>query len=164
MKTIVYPGSFDPITKGHCDIIKRIQPILGKVVVLISSSPRKNYLFTAEERKKLAQEALKDIPNVKVEIHRGLTIDYLRSKKFTVMVRGLRAISDFESELAMANMNKKLAPEIETMIVFSSPEHYYISSHMVKEVALYSGDIKALVTPNVEKALKKKFANGDLAS
>ncbi len=156
MKTIVYPGSFDPITKGHCDIIKRIQPILGKVIVLISDSLRKNYLFTAEERKKLAQEALKEVPNVKVEIHQGLTIDYLRKNKFTILVRGLRAISDFENELAMANMNKKLAPEIETMIVFSSPEHYYISSQMVKEVAFHHGDVRALVTPNVEKALMKK--------
>ena len=156
MKSVVYPGSFDPITKGHCDIIRRIQPLLGKVVVLISNSRRKEYLFTSEERKKLAEEALKDIPNIKVEIHEGLTIDYLRANKLTVMIRGLRAVSDFENELAMANMNKKLAPEIETMIVFSSPEHYYISSHMVKEVALHHGDVQALVTPNVEKALKKK--------
>ena len=113
-------------------------------------------MFSSQERKKLAEDALKDIPNVKVEIHEGLTIDYLRTHKLTVMIRGLRAVSDFENELAMANMNKKLAPEIETMIVFSSPEHYYISSHMVKEVALHNGDVQALVTPNVEKALKKK--------
>ncbi len=157
MKTVVYPGSFDPITKGHCDIIRRIQPLFGKVIILISNSSRKNYLFTATERKKLAEDALKEIPNVKVEIHQGLTVDYLHRHKLTVMVRGLRAVSDFENELAMANMNKKLAPDIETMIVFSSPEHYYISSHMVKEVAFNNGAIKDLVTPNVEKALKKKI-------
>ncbi len=156
MKAVVYPGSFDPITKGHCDIIKRIQPIFGAVIVLISNSPRKNYLFSAKERKTHAEEALREVPNVTVEIHQGLTIDYLRKNKLTVLVRGLRAVSDFENELAMANMNKKLAPEIETMIVFSSPEHYYISSHMVKEVALHRGDVRALVTPNVEMALKKK--------
>ncbi len=156
MKKLVYPGSFDPITKGHCDIIRRIQPLFGEVIVLISNSNQKNYLFSSVERKKLAEDALKGIPNIKVEIHEGLTIDYLRKHKLTVIVRGLRAVSDFENELAMANMNKKLAPEIETMIVFSSPEHYYISSHMVKEVALHNGDVRALVTPNVEKALKKK--------
>ncbi len=154
---VAYPGSFDPITKGHCDIIERIQPLFGEVTVLISNSKRKNYLFSAEERKKMAEEALRKIPNVKVEIHKGLTVDYLHKHKIGVMVRGLRAVSDFENELAMANMNKKLAPDIETMIVFSSPEHYYISSHMVKEVADYDGRIKDLVPPNVEKALKKKY-------
>ncbi len=156
LKTVVYPGSFDPITKGHCDIIRRIQPLFGQVVVLISNSQRKNYLFSAEERKILAGDALKGIPNVKIEIHQGLTVDYLHKNNLTVMVRGLRAVSDFENELAMANMNKKLAPDIETMIVFSSPEHYYISSHMVKEVALNNGAIHDLVTPNVAKALMKK--------
>lgn len=154
---VAYPGSFDPITNGHCDIIKRIQPLFGEVTVLISNSKRKNYLFTAEERQVLAQEALQQIPNVKVEIHKGLTVDYLHKNKIGVMVRGLRAVSDFENELAMANMNKKLAPDIETMIVFSSPEHYYISSHMVKEVAEYEGRIRDLVPANVEKALKKKY-------
>jgi pantetheine-phosphate adenylyltransferase len=154
---VAYPGSFDPITNGHCDIIKRIQPIFGEVTVLISNSKRKNYLFTAEERKVLAEQALQKIPNVKVEIHKGLTVDYLHKHKIGVMVRGLRAVSDFENELAMANMNKKLAPDIETMIVFSSPEHCYISSHMVKEVAEYEGRIRDLVPANVEKALKKKY-------
>ena len=157
MQTLVYPGSFDPITNGHCDIIKRIQPLFGKIIFLISNSPRKNYLFTAVERKKLAEDALQEIPNVRVEIHQGLTVDYLHKNKIKLIVRGLRAVSDFENELAMANMNKKLAADIETMIVFSSPEYYYISSHMVKEVAMYKGDVHALVPPNVEQALKMMY-------
>lgn len=157
MANAVYPGSFDPITLGHCDIIRRIQKIFGNVTVLISQSTRKNYLFTAQERKALAEAALKDIPNVKVDIHDGLTIDYVKKNKAQVIVRGLRAVSDFEYEFVMANMNRKLNPEIETMIVFASPEYYYISSNTVKEVAMYSGPVKDLVTPNVEKALKKKF-------
>ncbi len=154
----VYPGSFDPITLGHCDIIRRIQKIYGNVTVLISQSTRKNYLFTAEERKKLAEGALKEIPNVKVEIHDGLTIDYVKANNAQVIVRGLRAVSDFEYEFVMANMNKKLNPEVETMIVFASPEYYYISSNTVKEVAMYGGPVKDLVTPNVEAALKQKYS------
>ncbi len=154
----VYPGSFDPITLGHCDIIRRIQKIFGNVTVLVSQSTRKNYLFTAEERKQLAQDALKDIPNVKVDIHDGLTIDYVRANKAQCIVRGLRAVSDFEYEFVMANMNKKLNPDIETLIVFASPEYYYISSNTVKEVAMHGGPVKDLVTPNVEAALKQKYS------
>lgn len=154
----VYPGSFDPITLGHCDIIRRIQKIFGSVTVLVSQSTRKNYLFTAEERKQLAEGALKDIPNVKVDIHDGLTIDYVRAHKAQTIVRGLRAVSDFEYEFVMANMNKKLNPDVETMIVFASPEYYYISSNTVKEVAMHGGPVKDLVTPNVEKALKQKYS------
>lgn len=156
MAGAVYPGSFDPITNGHCDIIRRIQPILGEITVLVSQNPRKNYLFTADERKSLVQAALKDVPGVKVEIFAGLTVDYLKKKGVRVIVRGLRAVSDFEYELVMANMNKKLAPEVETMLVFASPEFYYVSSNTVKEVAMHGGSVRDLVPDVVLQALSSK--------
>lgn len=157
MANAVYPGSFDPITLGHCDIIQRIQKIFGNVTVLVSQSSRKNYLFSAEERKALVEGALKGVPNVKIDIHDGLTIDYAKKNNAQVIVRGLRAVSDFEYEFVMANMNRKLNSGIETMIVFASPEFYYISSNTVKEVAMHGGPVKDLVTSNVEVALKRKY-------
>ena len=159
MAIAVYPGSFDPITLGHVDIIKRIQPILGEVIVLISEHSSKKYLFSIEERIALVEQAMVGTPGVKVDCCQGLTIDYVREKGSRVIVRGLRAVSDFEYELVMANMNKKLAPEIETMIVFASPEFYYVSSHTVKEVAMNGGTVSDLVPPGVDLALKTKFAD-----
>lgn len=159
MGGVVYPGSFDPITLGHVDIIKRIQPIFGEVTVLIAQHPSKKYLFDAEERKRLVQDALKGTPGIKVEIHQGLTVDYMRSSGARVIVRGLRAVTDFEYELVMANMNKKLAPGIETMIVFASPEFYYVASSTVKEVAMHGGSVRGLVPTAVEMALKSKFGH-----
>ncbi len=158
MALAVYPGSFDPITLGHCDIIRRMQPILGEIVVLIARSSKKVSLFTAEERKALAEEALKDLPGVKVDIHEGLTVDYCKAHGAKVIIRGLRAVADYEYELAMSNMNKKLWPEVETMIVFSSPGLYFVSSNIVKEVASLGGEIHGLVPIQVEEALRKKFA------
>ena len=159
MAKAVYPGSFDPITLGHLDIIRRIQLILGEVTVLISHNPSKHYLFTADERKRIAEEALSEIPGVSVAVYEGLTVDYVRDAGAKVIVRGLRAVSDYEYELVMANMNRKLAPEIETMIVFASPEFYYISSNTVKEVAMNGGEVKDLVPSVVHKALNVKFAD-----
>ena len=159
MPNAIYPGSFDPITLGHIDIIRRIQPIFGEITLLISQHSAKKYLFTVEERKALAERALTGIPGIKVEIHDGLTIDFARDAGAQVIVRGLRAVGDFEYELVMANMNKKLAPAIETMIVFASPEFYYVSSHTVKEVAMNGGKVSDLVPANVDLALKSKFAD-----
>ncbi len=156
MALTIYPGSFDPITLGHIDIIKRIQPILGQVRLLIAHHSAKKYLFTAEERKQLAEEALAGVPGVSVAIHDGLTVDYARKAGAKVIIRGLRAVTDFEYELVMANMNKKLNPEIETMIVFAAPEFYYIASSTVKEVAMHGGSVKGLVSKGVERALKAK--------
>ena len=153
----VYPGSFDPITMGHIDILTRLAPSYDKVVCLISSNRSKAALFTPEERAELARESLKGIPGVSVALHGGLTVDYVRQIGAGVILRGLRAVTDFEYELVMANINKKLAPEIETMIVFASPEFYYVSSNTVKEVAVHGGLVKGLVPENVEQALLKKF-------
>lgn len=157
MATAVYPGSFDPITLGHVDIIRRLQTIFGSLTVLISENPNKKTLFTSAERKILIEKSLRGIKGIKVEIHRGLTVDYMRKAKAQVVVRGLRAVSDFEYELVMANMNKKLAPGIETMLVFASPEFYYVASSTVKEVALHGGSVHGLVPSAVERALKEKF-------
>ncbi len=158
MANAIYPGSFDPITLGHIDIIRRIQPILGEITVVISQHSAKKYLFTVEERKALVEKALEGIPGVTVDVHEGLTVEYARDVAAKVIVRGLRAVSDYEYELVMANMNKKLAPQIETMIVFASPEFYYVSSNTVKEVAMNGGTVRDLVPSVVNKALKKKFA------
>ncbi len=157
MAQVVYPGSFDPMTLGHVDIIRRIQPIFGEITVLISQNTNKKSLFSAEERLALVTSALKGIPGVKVLVHEGLTVDYMRATGARVIIRGLRAVTDFEYELVMANMNKKLAPGIETMIVFASPEYYYVASSTVKEVALHGGSVDGLVPNAVAVALREKF-------
>lgn len=157
MKKAVYPGSFDPITYGHIDIIQRMQPIFDEVIVLVSTSPQKKYLFTAKERQDMIQESLKNAcPGISVDTHDGLTVEYVRAHGASVIVRGLRAVVDFEYEMVMANMNKKLAQEIETMIVFAKPEYYYISSNTIKEVTRYGADVTSLVPPPVIIALKEK--------
>jgi pantetheine-phosphate adenylyltransferase len=158
MSRAIYPGSFDPITLGHVDIIKRIQPILGEITLLVSQHSAKKYLFSIDERMALAENAVRGLLGVSVASHEGLTVDYLKATGAQIIVRGLRAVSDYEYELVMANMNKKLAPQIETMIVFASPEFYYISSTTVKEVAMNGGSVKDLVPPDVEKALIQKCA------
>ncbi len=153
----VYPGSFDPPTLGHIDIIERALKVFGELVVLIAESPTKKSLFTAQERKVLLQNCLKKLQNVKVDIHGGLTVDYLKKIKGHVIIRGLRAVSDFENELQMATMNRKLYPEIETFAVMTSEKYHYISSHTVKEVAIHGGDISELVPEPVIKAIKSKM-------
>lgn len=152
----VYPGSFDPITMGHVDIINRIAAVYDQVIVLVAQSSQKQSMFTAEERKLLIEKSLPNVKNLKVDIFEGLTVEYMKKAKAQIIVRGLRAVVDFEYEMTMANMNKKLAPEIETLLVFASPEYYYISSRGVKEVALNGGDLKGLVPDIVIEALEKK--------
>ena len=156
-KIAVYPGSFDPITMGHVDIINRLSPLYSEVIVLIAQSAQKQSMFTAEERKVLIEKSLSHLKNVKVDMFDGLTVDYMKQHKAQVIVRGLRAVVDFEYEMTMANMNKKLAPAIETLLVFASPEYYYISSRGVKEVALNRGALTGLVPDVVNEALEKKI-------
>ena len=153
----VYPGSFDPITLGHVDIINRISPLYAKVIVLVAISSLKSSLFSQDEKKTLLEQSLSHLSNVTVDFYEGLTVDYMKKHKAGVIVRGLRAVADFEYEMTMANMNKKLAPEIETLLICSRPEFYYISSRGVKEVATHQGSLKGLVPEAVEKALLKKF-------
>jgi pantetheine-phosphate adenylyltransferase len=156
-KVAVYTGSFDPITLGHVDIIQRISHLYDETVVLISQSPNKASLFSAQERIELIQKSLPHLKNVRVDSHEGLTTDYMKKINAQVIVRGLRAVVDFEYEMTMANMNKMLAPSIETMLVFADPKYYFISSRGVKEVAYHGGSLKGLVTDVVADALKEKM-------
>jgi pantetheine-phosphate adenylyltransferase len=156
-KIAIYPGSFDPITLGHVDIIQRISLLYDQTVVLISQSPNKSAFFSAEERKDLVERCLSHLKNVKCDIHEGLTVDYMKENHSKVIVRGLRAVVDFEYELTMANMNKLLAPDIETLLVFADPKYYFISSRGVKEVAQHGGSLHGLVPDLVAEALTKKM-------
>ncbi|MCE3009249.1 MAG: pantetheine-phosphate adenylyltransferase [Proteobacteria bacterium] len=153
----VYPGSFDPIHLGHIDVIERMSKRFDEVIVLISHSGEKSQLFTPQERKNLIEVSLAHIKNIKVDIHSGLTVDYLKQNGISTIVRGLRAVVDFEYEMTMASMNRKLNSDIETLLMFASPDRYYISSRGVKEVAKFGGDLDSLVTSNVIHALRQKL-------
>ncbi|WP_246845822.1 pantetheine-phosphate adenylyltransferase [Bdellovibrio sp. ZAP7] len=153
----VYPGSFDPITMGHVDIINRVAPLYSEVVILVAQSNQKQSMFTAQERKELIEKSLAHLKNVKVDFFEGLTIDYMKRNKAQVIIRGLRAVVDFEYELTMAQINKKIAPEIETLLMFASPEYYYISSRGVKELAVNGGELNGFVPDVVKEAITKKL-------
>lgn len=158
MKRIaICPGSFDPITNGHIDIIKRGAKIFDEVIVVVFTNDAKTPLFTAEERLHLIREATKDIPNVSVDSSESLVIEYAKEKNANVILRGLRAVSDFEYEMQIASMNRKLDEEIETFFVMTNNQYSYLSSSVVKEVASYHADIKCLVPEVVEQALIEKF-------
>jgi pantetheine-phosphate adenylyltransferase len=156
-KVAVYPGSFDPITMGHVDIINRISPLYDEVIVLVANSSRKQCLFSPDERKELIEKSLSHLKNVKVDFFEGLTTDYMKKNGAQVIVRGLRAVVDFEYEMTMANMNKKIAPEVETLLVFASPEYYYVSSRGVKELAYNGGPLNGLVPEIVIGAMAAKL-------
>ena len=153
----VYPGSFDPFTIGHVDIVNRALKVFDEIIVAVVHNPNKKGLFTAQERVELIKEALKDRPQVKVEFFEGLLIHYAEQKGSRVIVRGLRAVADFEYEFQMALMNKKINPEIETFFLMTGVSFAYISSQIVKEVAMYGGSVKGLVPENVLRELEKKF-------
>ncbi|WP_369902916.1 pantetheine-phosphate adenylyltransferase [Bacillus manliponensis] len=150
-------GSFDPITLGHLDIIKRGAKVFDEVYVVVLNNSSKKPLFTVEERLSLIQEATKDIPNVKVDSHSGLLVDYARMRKANVILRGLRAVSDFEYEMQITSMNRKLEENIETFFMMTNNQYSFLSSSIVKEVARYGGNVSGLVPPVVERALKEKF-------
>lgn len=155
----VYAGSFDPPTNGHLDIIRRMHPNFDKLHLVIAANPRKQTLFTAEERAQLLREAVAEIlpaGSFEVAVHGGLVVDYCRQVKSRVLIRGLRAISDFESEFQMATMNRRLDPSVETLLVMTDEKYFFVSSSLIKEVALHGGPLKGLVPPNVEKALVKR--------
>lgn len=159
MKTIaVCSGSFDPVTLGHLDIIKRGSEVFEKVIVGVLNNVNKKPLFTVEERLEMLREATKDLPNVTVDSFDGLLIDYMKKVNAKVILRGLRAISDFEYEMQIASMNRKLDDEIETFFIMTKNEYSFLSSSIVKEVAKYKGNVSGLVPPVVEKALKEKFS------
>lgn len=157
MRTAICPGTFDPITNGHLDIVKRSRDIFDRVIVAVTTNPKKGPLFTIEERIDLIRAAVKDTPGVDVESFDGLLVDYAKQKNKVTIVRGLRAVSDFEYELMMALMNRKLVSEIETVFMMPSEEYIYLTSTVIKEVASFGGDISGLVPPAVEEALRRKF-------
>ena len=157
MSKAIYPGSFDPITVGHIDMIERAAPLFRELVVLVAKSHKKTYLFSDAERETMVKESLGHIENVTVELFSGLTVDFAKKNKANVIVRGLRNVIDFEYEKAIAHMNSKLNSKIETMIMLASPETACISSHMVKEIASYQGPLEGLVPSNVASALSEKF-------
>ena len=157
MKTAIYPGSFDPVTLGHFDIIKRSSEIFDQVIVGVLCNNAKSPLFSVEERVKMLEEVTKDIPNVEVQSFDGLLVDYMRQNHAKVIVRGLRAITDFEYELQLAQMNRVIAPEIDTLFLTTNLKYAYLSSSTVKEVAAYGGDISNFVTPYVADEVHKRL-------
>lgn len=158
MKSAIYPGSFDPVTYGHLDVIKRSANIFDELTVCVSYNVMKSSLFSVEERVKMLKEATKDLPNVKVDSFSGLTIDYAKEKNVHVIVRGLRAITDFEYELQIAQTNHKLSGgELDTMFLTTALEYAYLSSSSVKEIAYFHGDISPCVPDFVAKEIYNKY-------
>ena len=158
MKRAVYTGSVDPVTNGHMDIIRRASEIFDVLIVSILNNKEKTPLFSVEERVKILEEATKDLPNVQIDSFSGLLVDYAREKDLHVIVRGLRAITDFEYELQMAQTNRVLEPEVDTTFLITSLEYAYLSSTVVKEVAAFGGDIHKFVPDFVEKEIRAKYA------
>ncbi len=153
----IYPGTFDPITRGHLDIIERCHRLFDEVVVAVAEETPKITLFSVEERIEMIKEEISKYPNVSVESFKGLLINYVSKKGASVIVRGLRVISDFEYEFQMALTNRELAPSIETVFLMTSENYAHISSKFIKEIAKLGGRLEAFVTPGVEERLKKRF-------
>lgn len=156
-KVAIYPGTFDPLTNGHLSIIKRALKIFDKLVLAILINPNKSPLFTLEERIDMLKEIFKDEVNIEIDSFNGLLVDYAVNKGANVVVRGLRALSDFEYEFQLALMNRKLNRDIESVFLMTDYKWFYISSTIIKEAARYGGDIKGLVPPIVNERLKQKF-------
>ena len=158
MKAAIYPGSFDPVTYGHMDVIRRAANIFDELTVSVLNNKLKTPLFSVEERVKISQEAVKDIPNVKVESFSGLLVDYARSRDIHVVIRGLRAITDFEYELQNAQTNAKLSDgALDTIFLTTSLEYAYLSSSSVKEIASFHGDISMCVPEFVAELVYQKY-------
>jgi len=156
-KLAVYPGSFDPITNGHIDIIERASKIFDTVIVTIMYNTAKKSLFSVDERINLIEESLADFKNVKVDCHSGLLVDYAQKKKASAVIRGMRAISDFENEFQMAMMNRRLARDIETIFFMTGLRWIFTSSSVIKEAASFGGDISGMVPHAVQHAVMEKF-------
>jgi len=158
-KIAVYPGTFDPVTKGHLDLIKRASKIFDEVIVAVAKSSTKSTLFSVDERVALIREATKDTPGISVESFDGLLINYLEEHHAHIILRGLRAISDFEYEFQMASMNRKLASKFETIFMMTGEQYTYLSSRFIKEICRLGGEVDCFVHPAVNKALIDKFKN-----
>jgi pantetheine-phosphate adenylyltransferase len=156
-KVVIYPGTFDPITNGHISIISRALKIFDRLVIAILNNPQKLPLFTMEERMQMIRDVLKDQRHVEVDSFNGLLVDYVIQKKTNVVIRGLRALSDFEYEFQMALMNRKLNREVQSIFLMTDYKWFYTSSTIIKEAASLGGDVSGLVPPIVCKKLKQKF-------
>ena len=156
MRIAVYPGSFDPITNGHLDIVKRASRLYDKVIIGVLDNTSKNPMFSPIERKAMIDENIKDMSNVSCEVFSGLLVDFAKQNGATVIVKGLRTVADFEYEFQMALLNKALNPEYETMFMMTDSKYSYISSSMVKDVAKYNGELDGLVPQNVILKIKDK--------
>jgi pantetheine-phosphate adenylyltransferase len=158
MKRAIYPGSFDPLTFGHIDIIERSVRLFDTVVVALLTNPQKTPLFTVEERVDIMQQILKPrFPTVEIDVFHGLLVDYAVHQRANAIVRGIRAVTDFEYEFQMALMNRRLAPKIETVFMMPAENYSYLSSKLVKEIAELGGNVSGLVPEIVEKRLKQRF-------
>jgi len=154
---VLFTGSFDPITLGHLDLIKRCSDKFDEVIITIFNNKSKQHFFTSQERFELIKEAVSDIKNVTVDVTEDMAVNYARQHNIQTIVRGLRAVSDYEYELKIASINKHLYPELETIFMVASSDYSFISSSIVKEVAMYGGDISDLVPKNVYVAIKNKL-------
>jgi pantetheine-phosphate adenylyltransferase len=152
----VYPGTFDPITNGHVDIVRRALALFDRVIVALAENVRKAPMFTLEERRAMIRASIGEEPRLEIDAFTGLSVDYARQRKARVMVRGLRAIADFEYEFQAAHMNRHLAPDVETLFLMTSEESFYVSSSLVKEVASMGGDVSRIAPPAVVEAFKKR--------
>lgn len=153
----IYPGSFDPVTNGHLDLIERASKLFDRLIVAVLRNPEKDELFSLDERLEMLERSVTHLPNVSVDSFDGLLVDFARHQRARVILRGIRAVSDYEYELQMALMNRRLAPEIETMFMMAGEAYSFISSKLVKEVIGLGGDIRGLVPPSVEERLKERF-------
>ena len=154
----MYPGTFDPITRGHEELLSRCVQLFDRVLVAVAASPNKEPLFSLDERVALAREVLQDMPKVSVTGYEGLTVEFARQHDMQIIVRGLRAVSDFEYEFQLATMNRHLTDEVETVFLTPSEHFTFVSSTLVREIAAFGGDIAAFVHPQVEKSLRAKYA------
>lgn len=160
MAKALCPGSFDPVTNGHVDVIERAARYFEGVVVAVIRNPSKNPLFTLEERTAMLSDALSGLDNIEISSFDGLLVDHAHTLGISLVIKGLRAVSDFEYELQMAQMNSRLAPELDTMFVTATPEWAFLSSSLVKEVARHGGRVEGLVPKGVESALEQILVNG----
>ncbi|MDR2712527.1 MAG: pantetheine-phosphate adenylyltransferase [Clostridiales bacterium] len=157
MKTAVYAGTFDPVTYGHLDVAERATKICDQLIIAVAEDNYKNCLFSLEERRSFVEEATKNLPNVRVDSFDGLLVDYCLRQGGCAIIRGLRAVSDFDKELQMALMNRKMCPQIDTVFLMSASKYLFISSSIIKNSVAVGGDISYLVTPLVEEALRQKY-------
>ncbi|MCQ4324117.1 pantetheine-phosphate adenylyltransferase [Stutzerimonas stutzeri] len=157
MNRVLYPGTFDPITMGHADLVERASRLFDQVIIAVAANPKKNPLFPLEQRVELAREVTKHLPNVEVMGFSTLLAHFVKEQSANILLRGLRAVSDFEYEFQLANMNRQLAPDVESLFLTPSEKYSYISSTLVREIASLGGDVSKFVHPAVMQALKERF-------